>query len=106
MNYIKEKRDKTGQCNICGKTEQLTWDHVPPKNCFNNKRTEYNSLFSELISEDKRFEIAQSGIKFRTICRDCNNSLLGSKYDTELKKLVDQLDLMINSRILIKLTKL
>ena len=35
MHYDKVKRDKTDFCNICGKYENLTWDHVPPKCCNN-----------------------------------------------------------------------
>lgn len=88
MSYIKEKRESIGKCNICGKTAKLTWDHVPPKFCFNNQRTQYNSLFE--VSQGEKYNlVAQNGIKYRTLCGECNNTLLGSNYDIEYKKLVD-----------------
>lgn len=103
MYYSKEKRSKSDICNICEKKSDLTWDHVPPKNCFNDNKTEYNSLFGDLIKEDeklsKQFLIAQNGIKFRSICKECNNSLLGAIYDIELKELVDILNLMMISNV-------
>lgn len=76
----------------------MTWDHVPPKSCFNNLRTEYNRLFGELQLEKElqreaekttRYDLSQNGIKFRTICKKCNRDLLGANYDKELKKFVD-----------------
>ena len=42
--YEKKKRNLKDRCNICGKVSDLTWDHVPPKFCFNNIRVEYNSI--------------------------------------------------------------
>lgn len=89
-SYSSEKRNKNDRCNICGKVSDLTWDHVPPKFCFNDKRTQYNSIF-EISKQKKYTHIAQNGIKYRTICAECNNNLLGSNYDKEYKKLVDKL---------------
>lgn len=89
-SYAREKRNKKDRCNICGKVSDLTWDHVPPKFCFNDKRTQYNSIFE--ISQQKQYiHIAQNGIKYRSVCAECNNNLLGSNYDKEYKKLVDLL---------------
>lgn len=87
-SYTREKRKIHDRCNICGKTSDLTWDHVPPKFCFNSDRAKYNSLL-EINKEDSYTHIAQNGIKYRSICSKCNNDLLGSDYDKEYKKLVD-----------------
>lgn len=29
-SYAREKRKIQDRCNICGRTSDLTWDHVPP----------------------------------------------------------------------------
>ena len=86
--YDKTKKQKIDICNICGKTSQLTWDHVPPKFCFNAGFVKYNSMMGKVDLSNK-YSISQNGVKFRTICENCNNNLLGAKYDKEYKKLVD-----------------
>ena len=55
MHYDKVKRDKTDFCNICGKYENLTWDHVPPKCCNNMYPIKANSWW-EGIPEDTNYE--------------------------------------------------
>ncbi len=89
-SYAKEKRNINDRCNICGGLTNLTWDHVPPKFCFNSQSTRYNSLL-EIHEKQQYTHIAQNGIKYRSICAKCNNELLGSNYDKEFKKLVDLL---------------
>ena len=88
-NYSKNKGKKIGKCNICGQEAELTWDHVPPKFCFNTEKVKYNKILD--IHNSKPLKESQNGVKFRSICNDCNNRLLGSKYDKEYKKLVDLL---------------
>lgn len=87
--YEKKKRkNKVDNCNICGNVLPLTWDHVPPKFCFNDGTVKYNSMMGFHNQKYKK-TISQNGIKFRTICDDCNNRLLGAEYDREYKKLVE-----------------
>lgn len=89
--YEKKKRkNKIDNCNICGKLLPLTWDHVPPKFCFNDGSVKYNSMM-EFHGKDVKKEISQNGIKYRTLCDDCNNRILGAEYDREYKRLVDTL---------------
>ena len=89
-SYVRKKRKINDRCNICGTISDLTWDHVPPKFCFNNAKTKFNSLF-EINSDNTYTRVAQNGIKYRSICANCNNKLLGSIYDKEYKKLVELL---------------
>lgn len=80
-----------GHCVICGTFGPLTKDHVPPKGCAEIT----NSVLRRLTMETdggKLTETAvriQGGLKFRTICGECNNKRLGSIYDPELKSFVD-----------------
>jgi hypothetical protein len=84
MLYIQTKRDAVGRCNICAKIKKLSWDHVPPKGGIQITPTELESVFERLTNQiDSRPVISQNGLKFRTICSECN-SRLGSQYDPTL----------------------
>ena len=80
-----------GHCVLCGAFGLLTKDHVPPKGCADIT----NSVLSRLTMEieagkpvGKSVHI-QGGLKFKTICSDCNNGRLGAQFDPELKVLVN-----------------
>lgn len=82
-----------GHCVICGVFGPLTKDHVPPKGC----SVITNSVLSRLTMAtegdrlvDKTIHI-QGGLKFKTICSDCNNARLGAQFDPELKIFVDSM---------------
>lgn len=102
MNYSKEKRERIDKCNICLQTKQLTWDHVPPQGCLNSHNIEIFSFFEKLAGrgEERKISFSQNGLKYRTICGECN-SFLGSKYDDELNKLVKTLLQFVNSKLII-----
>lgn len=77
MHYDKVKRDKIDFCNICGKYENLTWDHVPPKCCNNMYPIKVNSWW-EGIPEDTNYEKNyQNGIRYVT---DAINITLGEQH--------------------------
>jgi len=111
MPYIKKRnrRSKIDYCNICEKFESLTWDHVPPKSCFNNEKIKYNTFYEGVNNEKARltggeltqYITSQNGVKFRTICATCNNSLLGVKYDPELENLAKFTDALVSSDIML-----
>ncbi len=86
MFYTKYKREKFGICNICLKEANLSWDHVPPKGGIEVKSVEMESILSKLNKEgSQNIKISQNGVKYRTICKECNQKL-GSKYDITLNK--------------------
>jgi hypothetical protein len=66
-----------GYCRICGKWAKLSEDHVPPRACGNKNKIEI------IYSENKKL-ISQNGLKCKTICENCNSSLLGGNYDKSL----------------------
>lgn len=86
--YRKYKRRRVGPCNMCGKTGPLTWDHVPPQGGIDLQPVEIDRAVAALVSSLAldRPEISNDGLKYRTLCGDCN-SLLGSQYDTALNEL-------------------
>lgn len=77
INYIKVKREATDRCNICGKVMKLTWDHVPPKAITEGVAVNVNRLFDGVPKDDNCEAVYNKGIKFRSICSNCNNTLLG-----------------------------
>lgn len=83
MRRFITKGPKEGRCNICGDFGLLTEDHTPPKGCARIKQVEMNTLI-EILNADgptKGGRISQNGTKFRSLCKRCNNSLLGGNYD-------------------------
>jgi len=85
--YAKVKRDKVDLCNICRKQASLSWDHVPPQGSIEVTPVEQETVLQRFTGEknEKIYSISQNGVKFRTICDDCNN-LLGRKYDPVLNE--------------------
>ena len=73
---------KVGVCNICGDYGDLTEDHTPPKGAVRVTQVEMNYLINFLSAEKpEKGRISQNGMKFRTLCANCNNKLLGLNYD-------------------------
>ena len=82
MHYVKTKREKIGLCNICSQRKSLTWDHVPPKGGIELTTMEIENLIHVFTRTDetKKIRESQNGLKYRTICKECNE-FLGQKYD-------------------------
>lgn len=97
-NYIKKKRAKKDFCNICGRKRNLTWDHVPPKAIGNHYQIDTNTLLNGMPTKNDYQERYQSGIKYRSICDDCNNAILG-KYDITYRNVCEQIISLFNSDI-------
>ena len=91
LHYKKQKRKQKDFCNICGREADLTWDHVPPKCCNNSYRIKVNSWPEGMPKENSYEKEYQSGIKFRSLCSECNNHLLGINYDTALADFTTQI---------------
>lgn len=93
--YKKAKRERSDYCNICGQFATLTYDHIPPKCCFNDiKATPIETMSGE--PEKYNPFCSQNGIKFRSICSQCNNGLL-AKYDKALEAFVVKLKEILTS---------
>lgn len=84
--------EKRNRCRICGKLDNLTEDHIPPKFWNNSSSKRYSRGFGtndpEKCCADYPWK-ARKGIVFQSVCQDCNNRILGSETDKELKKLCD-----------------
>jgi len=73
-----------GYCSICNIESKLTFDHVPPQSCGNHGLYKINT-FPEIT----KWQFSRNGLKFKTICANCNNVLLGST-DKDLAEFCDR----------------
>ena len=97
-DFRKVNKGEKGNCNICNKYDVLTDDHVPPKGCLSKGNYVSYSIYPRDDSNPEQFKEHQNGIKYRSLCKRCNNELLGRKYDPVMAKLTNDLKEKINSR--------
>jgi hypothetical protein len=101
VHYLKFKREDVGKCNICGQIDKLTWDHVPPKGGQVFSDIEQESVLQYLAgAEVRKYKFSQNGVKYRTICGNCNNAVLGTKCDLVLNEFATDVLLMIKTSLL------
>lgn len=80
---------KTGICAICGEDKQLSFEHVPPKSCFNSNpifKMNYQNLDSESVYYNKKYR-SNAGFGGYTLCQTCNSNN-GSWYGGAFKDFV------------------
>lgn len=69
-----------GTCHICGTFGDLSFEHIPPRKAFNDRRVVY-VRFEEAINlgpdEFPRGEIHQRGVGGHTLCAACNSKTGG-----------------------------
>lgn len=103
FNRISTRGPALGACNICGIVGRLTEDHTPPKGCYRPTQVEMQALIRKLadsaIGPESRW--SQNGVKYRTICHRCNNTLLGGRYDKPLIEFVNSVATVLNSSIML-----
>lgn len=78
MYYVKVKRERIGICNLCLKIAPLSWDHVPPQGCAPPAPIEIKTILKALASTTPTkgsVKHSQNGVKYRTICKPCNEWL-------------------------------
>ena len=92
---------KKGICNICGEYGVLTEDHTPPKGSVRIKQVEMNHIVKLLSAEraGSRGRVSQNGVKFRTLCSDCNSGLLGANYDVAFNEFANKASMYLTSKI-------
>lgn len=85
MNYAKSKREKRSICNLCRKVTDLSWDHIPPKGGIELSTVKMETVFSLMTGNREKPKIRenQNGMKYRTICSECN-AYLGAEFDPTL----------------------
>jgi len=100
MHYAKVKREKRSICNLCNEEKPLSWDHVPPQGGIELSKVEMETVFEVLAGnrENPKLRESQNGVKYRTICKECNE-LLGLNYDPVLNQFAISVGRYLNSTI-------
>lgn len=98
---VETRGPKFGKCNICGVESKLTEDHTPPKGCLKIKQVELHHIMEHLnlSAERAKGRLSQNGVKYRTLCGDCNNRLLGTEYDPEFIHFVNSVGTYLKANI-------
>jgi hypothetical protein len=84
---VTTKGPKSGACNVCGDMGPLTEDHTPPKGWVRPTQVELQHVIRALSPNSApkvKRTVSQNGVKYRTLCGRCNNTLLGHTYDPHL----------------------
>lgn len=100
-NVITRPKNDIGYCNICDSYEKLTDDHIPPKGSTKITQVKMLSIHDALgvTEEEAKGRRSQNGVKFRTLCKKCNNEWLGLKYDPHLNYFSSELIKYADTRI-------
>lgn len=98
---ISTRGPKTGTCNICGVHGKLTEDHTPPKGCIRIGQVEMHHVVEHLAAERSAVKgrLSQNGVKYRTLCAECNNRFLGTEYDPVFIDFVNTIGQVLRSRL-------
>ncbi|MGH8052538.1 MAG: hypothetical protein ACREP4_01210 [Stenotrophomonas sp.] len=101
MERLQTRGPEIGICNICGLTERLTDDHVPPKGVPLVGQV-YLDRLSEALGAQKptrQARLFQRGVKYRSICAKCNNERLGQALDPTLVQFCKDAKAAITERL-------
>lgn len=92
---------KIGRCNVCGAHGPLTEDHIPPKGVSRLGQVAMMHV-TDLLSirrPNKSTRYSQNGVKYRTLCKRCNNERLGLGYDPALIEFTRQVRSYLDSAL-------
>ena len=96
--YIAPVHGTYGPCALCRHYSKLTENHVPPESTGNADRWLAQSYLTTVTGDSdlifgRRFN---GGIRFRTLCADCNNKL-GGREDKALLAFNEQVTKLVES---------
>jgi hypothetical protein len=99
MKKVITQGPKKGCCNICGLFGDLTQDHVPPKGSLDPKKVGIRNLVQTVDNVHPQIaRSSQNGVKFRSLCSECNNVRLGGSFDPALNQFSRQFSAIIRNR--------
>jgi hypothetical protein len=100
--YINSVKGSHGPCALCGHYEKLTDDHIPPEGAGNSGRWRGLSYMTTLTGNHEEVGSRRypSGIRFKTLCANCNNRL-GGREDGALINFYDRVRKIVESPLLL-----
>lgn len=101
--FVNTRGPLQGHCNICDSHGVLTEDHMPPRGTLSVPQVDLFHIIELLGAErpigKKKRRHLQSGVNFRSLCSNCNSTLLGAKYDPALVEFSNSVTLFLKSAI-------
>ncbi len=96
------KQPNIGTCHICGTTDKLSFEHVPPRSAFNDHRLLALSfddfIGAENLDDIRGGRVLQRGLGAYTLCCQCNNDT-GSWYSAAYAEwAVQAMQILIGTR--------
>lgn len=95
---IRHVRIKEGYCLLCGEYGTLTKDHVPPKSAITLTPMLQRTVSEWWSTDSVKPLSAVSGTVFKTLCKRCNNEVLGKK-DKYISDVCKEISLSLQSYI-------
>ncbi len=71
------KRTRKGVCAVCCEYAELSFEHIPPRSCYNNRSMEFltgTKVFERAPGAVMRGTISQRGAGGQYTCGQCNNA--------------------------------
>ncbi|MCU5408339.1 hypothetical protein OCA16_27805 [Bacillus cereus] len=68
------------KCNLCGQEKELINSHIVPEGFYKNIYDDKNRLFLSSQSR-KDFITMQKGQREKLLCKECDSTIIGNKYD-------------------------
>ncbi len=107
LSTLTQRKTRKGYCNGCNVYGHLTWDHVPPQGSIDVRPVDVRfwvNHFSQVarhpvnmyegpgtVKEELDLRHgSQNGLKFYTLCAECNNARLGRRYDPEFNRVSNE----------------
>lgn len=78
-----------GQCCICGKESELTFEHIPPRAAFNQFGMKLYDFWGYLLHNNTKYKPFQRGAGKYSLCASCNN-LTGEWYGAAYAEFASQ----------------
>lgn len=96
--YISPVYGARGPCNLCGHYSDLTENHVPPESVGNAGLLLAQSyIVASTVRNSQHFPRKfANGLRFRTLCRDCN-SRLGGGPDKEIMRFYQAVEKIVQT---------
>lgn len=101
MKRFETRGPEVGTCNLCGAHARLTDDHIPPKGVPRVGQAHLMELVDMLGADrpTRGARLFQSGVKYRSICRTCNNERLGGRCDPALVQFCQAIHAALGQRL-------
>ncbi len=81
-------------CNLRLQKRNLTYDHIPPQCCGNDKEVVARRIYADELIARQVDSTSKNGLKWKTLCRPCNGDLVG-RWDPALGDFTKQAEAII-----------